>query len=207
MLLLTILSLSIQLFLLMRKLFMEINYRTITVFFITMAALMSQAHEHPLKKHTVLQNEPQRIKNISKYKLPGQCKKPVQVVNIWSLEPLLVKKGLINQSMSKKQKRGVIQEYIKKKNSQYKKCLKSIKGNSLVGNKLVGNKLIKNTGLVKKCKKPSPTPDKAKLESLLIKRNQIHESMNKQQRQDVLQAYINKQKARYRLCILGSNNQ
>ncbi|NQY64274.1 MAG: hypothetical protein HRT38_11175 [Alteromonadaceae bacterium] len=160
---------------------MEINYRTLTLFLVTMSAGMSQAYEIPAFNKGALQNKAQINKNILKPYLSAQCKKPSPVVDIWSLEPLLVKKGLIKKLMSKKQKRAVLQAYINNKNAQFKKCIKS-------------NRQVTGTvkGFSRKCEKPVMILDELKLEALLIKRNQIDKSMDKAQRQKVLLTYKNK---------------
>lgn len=178
---------------------MDINYKTLTLLLVSMTAGMSQAYELSELNKALSKNKPQLIKEITKHKIPSQCIKPSPVVDIWLLEPLLVKEGLIKQSMSRNQKREVIQEYIRNKNSQYTRCIKSLKpAGGLVESLGKGP----GKGLGKKCRKPALILDDRMLEALLIKDNQIDKSMNKQQRQDALQAYKNKKKAQFRLCKL-----
>ncbi|ACV27225.1 hypothetical protein [Kangiella koreensis] len=52
------------------------------------------------------------------------CSAPAPIQDIWKLEPMLIDKGLITESMDKEQRETVIREYIKKKNSAYDQCLK-----------------------------------------------------------------------------------
>lgn len=56
--------------------------------------------------------------------VPPICSAPPPVKNIWVLEPMLIEKGLITEDMDKEQREAVINNYIKKKNSTYEKCLK-----------------------------------------------------------------------------------
>ena len=60
-------------------------------------------------------------------KIPVSCKQPVQVQDIWKLEPILVKKGEITLEMSKQEKEKIIKSYIARKNKQYQICLKGKK--------------------------------------------------------------------------------
>jgi len=59
--------------------------------------------------------------------IPVECKQPVQVQDIWKLEPILVRKGEITVEMNKDEKEKIIQAYIARKNKQYKICLKGSK--------------------------------------------------------------------------------
>lgn len=60
-------------------------------------------------------------------KIPVKCKQPVQVEDIWKLEPALVRSGKIKENMSQAEKKAVILAFIKAKNEQYQQCLKSNK--------------------------------------------------------------------------------
>ena len=57
-------------------------------------------------------------------KIPRECKKPAQVLDIWKLEPMLIKSGKIQENMVKAEKETIIREYIRKKNEQYRICTK-----------------------------------------------------------------------------------
>ncbi|PCI71881.1 MAG: hypothetical protein COB38_04870 [Gammaproteobacteria bacterium] len=57
--------------------------------------------------------------------LPVLCKKMAPIMDIWKLEPILVKKGKIKEDMDKAEKEKVIRHYINNKTKQYKICLKS----------------------------------------------------------------------------------
>lgn len=52
------------------------------------------------------------------------CSAPPQVENIWKLEPLLIKKGLITEEMTKEQRASRIKQYIRDKNAKYQNCRK-----------------------------------------------------------------------------------
>ena len=58
---------------------------------------------------------------------PQFCAQPAPVHDIWKLEPILIKRGEINDSMSKAQKEKKIRAYIAEKNAQYQICLKGSK--------------------------------------------------------------------------------
>ena len=59
--------------------------------------------------------------------LPTPCKQMAPVADIWKLEPILIKKGKIQEKMTRAEKEKAIRQYIKEKNNQYKICLKSTK--------------------------------------------------------------------------------
>lgn len=59
--------------------------------------------------------------------VPSPCQKPSPVKDIWNLEPMLMKTGEINDSMSKEEKERVIKSYIARKNAQYQICIKGVK--------------------------------------------------------------------------------
>jgi hypothetical protein len=76
-------------------------------------------------------NTEQTKENTSKPKpkaIPITCKQPAQVLDIWKLEPILVKRGEITDSMTKDEKAKIIKSYITRKNDQYRLCLKNSKG-------------------------------------------------------------------------------
>ena len=60
-------------------------------------------------------------------KIPVKCKQPVQVEDIWKLEPALVRTGKIKETMTQAEKKAVILAFIRAKNEQYQLCLKSNK--------------------------------------------------------------------------------
>jgi hypothetical protein len=73
---------------------------------------------------TQQQNQATNSNNQQPKNIPIACKKPVAVADIWQLEPMLTKKGVISASMSKDEKEKLIKAFIAKKNSQYQICLK-----------------------------------------------------------------------------------
>ena len=76
-----------------------------------------------------MENSPSRSNSQNKIlvKIPQRCAQPAPVHDIWKLEPILVKRGEINDSMSREQKEKLIRAYIADKNAQYEICLKGIK--------------------------------------------------------------------------------
>ncbi|WP_144393516.1 hypothetical protein [Pleionea sediminis] len=56
-----------------------------------------------------------------------KCPAPVQVENIWVLEPMLEQNGKITEDMSPSEREQAIREYIQLKNSQFEKCKKGTK--------------------------------------------------------------------------------
>ena len=52
------------------------------------------------------------------------CSAPPQIENIWKLEPLLIKKGLITEEMTKEQRASIIKQYIRDKSAKYQNCRK-----------------------------------------------------------------------------------
>lgn len=51
-----------------------------------------------------------------------KCSAPPPVRDIWALEPMLSKDGLITAEMSREQKEQVIREYIRQKSQTYLNC-------------------------------------------------------------------------------------
>ncbi|WP_196137685.1 hypothetical protein [Aliikangiella sp. G2MR2-5] len=57
-------------------------------------------------------------------KPPYACQKPAPVKDIWALEPLLIKRGEIVESMTREEREKAIQAYIARQYAQYKLCIK-----------------------------------------------------------------------------------
>jgi len=56
--------------------------------------------------------------------LPVRCSKPPLVDDIWKLEPMLIKKGEIEATMSREEKEVIIRQYIRNKNEKFRQCSK-----------------------------------------------------------------------------------
>ncbi len=61
------------------------------------------------------------------HELPKSCKQPAPVLDIWKLEPILIKNGTIKENMKKAEKEVLIRQFIEKKNQQYQLCMKGSK--------------------------------------------------------------------------------
>ncbi len=177
--------------------YMDNNFRTFTLLLAFITHGMIQGYEYSEFNNAPSEIKQQVINNLPAQKIPTQCRKLSPVVDIWALVPLLTKKGLIKQSMSRDEKRNIIQEYIKNKNLQYQKCTKKTKPRSGIIYDL-------DKGSDKKCNKPVMTFDEDKLEVLLIKEKLIDESMTKQQKHDVIDVYKNKRMEQYLSCKMKS---
>ena len=70
-----------------------------------------------------MQNFPQ-AKNLN---LPLICRKPSPIIDIWKLEPILIKSGKITSEMTRKHKKSILNKYVKDKNLTYKRCIKGVK--------------------------------------------------------------------------------
>ncbi len=65
--------------------------------------------------------------SLSNDKSPQIICSSTQVSDIWKLEPMLTKKGLIRAEMDVDEKEQVIKEYIRNKNAAHENCAKRSK--------------------------------------------------------------------------------
>ena len=118
---------------------------------------------------------------LAKPKLNQACEQPSPVVDIWSLEPMLIKSGVLNDSMTQTEKERVIRDYIKQKNDKYRQCLG-------------GGETASS------CKKPKMNV--RQIETSLLNEGVIAQDTKDEQKQLLIEEYRHKSESAYRLCQL-----
>lgn len=114
-------------------------------------------------------------------KLTQACQQPSPVVDIWSLEPMLTKSGVLTDSMTQTEKERAIRDYIKQKNDKYRQCQGRGK-------------------TVSSCKKPKMNV--RQIETSLLNEGVIAPDTQDEQKRQLIEEYRHKTESEYRLCQL-----
>ncbi|BAJ03075.1 hypothetical protein [Shewanella violacea] len=118
---------------------------------------------------------------LARPKLSQACQQPSPVVDIWSLETMLTKSGVLNDSMAKKEKELAIRDYIKQKNDKYRQCQ-------------IGGKTASS------CNKPKMSS--RQIETNLLNQGSIAQDTKDEKKQQLVEEYRHKRESEYRLCQL-----
>ena len=118
---------------------------------------------------------------LAKPKLTQACQQPSPVVDIWSLEPMLTKSGVLTDSMTQTEKELAIRNYINNKNDKYRQCLG-------------GGKTASS------CKQPKMSD--GQIETSLLNEGVIAQDTKDEQKQLLIEEYRHKSESAYRLCQL-----
>ena len=118
---------------------------------------------------------------LAKAKLGQVCQQPSPVVDIWSLEPMLTKSGVLSDAMTQTEKELAIRDYINNKNDKYRECLGGDKTTS-------------------SCKKPKMSD--GQIETNLLNEGVIAQDTKDEEKQLLIEAYRHKSESEYRLCQL-----
>ncbi|AQS37207.1 hypothetical protein Sps_02047 [Shewanella psychrophila] len=118
---------------------------------------------------------------LAKAKLAQVCQQPLPVVDIWSLEPMLTKSGVLKGSMTQTEKEMAIRNYINKKNDKYRQCLSRDKSTS-------------------SCNKPKMSD--GQITTNLRNEGAITQDTSDEKKQVLIEGYRHKSESEYRLCQL-----